>query len=612
MKIKMINIVTLILITLCLTGWIVHPIPVVKEGIASLEDWDFEKDGTVSLDGEWNFYWETDEPSHLSAAGLSLIEVSSGWEEENQFPSSGYGLYHIQLKGLEVGKNYGLKIPTMSNSYRLWIDEKLMITNGTPGKTKETTIPYYKPQEVFFDAHSDTVNIYLNIANFHYRSGGMWSSLKFGTSDQITGLTKRNLAFEAIIIGSLLLSGLYHLVLFLNRRKEKILLMFGVTCLVIAARTIVIGEQVVTILFQNVPWELIVKTEYLTFYTAVPLFLWFMHELYNQEVSKFYCKVLTFISLLFSLLVIFTPAIVYTNSLFLFQSLTVITIVYIIFALIRAAVRKREGAKVVLICAFIYALTVINDILYINGNIDSTNLSSFGQFIFIFSQCFIIAKSLSKAFQKVEVYSNQLAELNQTLEEKIYDRTKSLEDSKHELQRVNEVLKELSYQDQLTNLPNRRYFDDLYEIEWENALTNQTMISILYFDIDHFKYYNDAYGHEQGDITLQKVAACLQKSIQKYGGTVARIGGEEFIAIISNMNPDQTNLIAEECRSDVKQLLIPHKKSSTSPFVTISIGVATTVPVPKFSKRKLIRTADEALYFAKEDGRNQVVLSSSF
>jgi diguanylate cyclase (GGDEF)-like protein len=611
MKIKMINIVTLILLTFCLTGWIIQPSPVAKEGLVSLKEWDGGKEGPVSLKGEWNFYWETDGPDKLTSGERSLIEVPSGWDDENLFPSSGYGLYHLQLKGLEVGKNYGLKIPTMSNSYRLWLDDKLMITNGNPGKTKETTIPFYKPQVVFFDAHSDTIDIYMNIANFHYRSGGMWSSLKFGTAQQITELTKRNLVFEAIIIGSLLLSGLYHIVLFLHRRKERILLMFGATCLVIAARTIVIGEQVLTILFQSVPWEFIVKTEFLTFYTVVPLFVWFMHKLYQQEVSILYCKILTGISLLFSLLVVFTPAIIYTKSLFLFQALTIVTIVYIIFALSLATARKREGAKVVLSCSFIYALTVINDILYTNGNIDSTNLSSMGQFIFIFSQSYIIAKNLSKAFQKVEDYSNQLTELNQTLEEKIYERTKSLENSKQELQRVNEVLKEMSYLDPLTNLPNRRYFDDLYETEWELANNNQTMISILYMDIDHFKFYNDSYGHQQGDMTLQLVAACLQKSIQKYDGTVARIGGEEFVALIPNLSPNQVNMIAEECRMEVRKLEIIHQNSTTSPFVTISIGVASTVPDTTISKRKLIRMADEALYYAKEDGRNQVILSTT-
>jgi diguanylate cyclase (GGDEF)-like protein len=609
MKIKMISMFTLILITISLTGWMNQPTPYVEEGMISLNSWNEE--GPISLEGEWNFYWKTDKPDKLSANDRSFMEVSSGWDDKGQFPPTGYGLYHLQLKGLEVGENYGLKIPIMSNSYRLWLDKKLMITNGTPGNTKETTIPYYKPQEVFFDANSETVDIYMNISNFHYRTGGMWNNLIFGTAEQITHLTKRNLVFEAIIFGSLFLSGLYHIVLFLHRRKERILLMFGATCLVIAARTIVIGEQIFTILFKNVPWGIIVKIEYLTFYTVVPLFLWFMYKLYTQEVSKLYCKIVTSISLLFSLVVLFTPAIIFTKSLFLFQALTIITIVYIIFVLTIAAVRKREGAKVVLSCAFIYALTVVNDILYINGSIDSINLSSLGQFIFIFSQCYIIAKSLSNAFQKVEDYSNQLTELNQTLEEKIYDRTKSLEDSKQELQRVNEMLKEMSYLDPLTSLPNRRYFDDLYEKEWEIANNNQSMISIFYMDIDHFKYYNDGYGHQQGDFTLQQVASSLKRTIEKYGGTVARIGGEEFVALIPNRHPDEVTFIAEKCRMEVRQLEISHRTSTISPYVTISIGVASTVPDSTISKRKLIRMADEALYYAKEDGRNQVVLASS-
>lgn len=600
----------LVLLSVYLTGWMDHPNPVAKDGMLMLKDWDFEKKGTISLEGDWNFYWKAVEPGKRSIAQQTLLKVPSTWDDQEKFPATGYGLYHLQLKGLEVGKHYGIKIPIMSNSYHFWIDDELRVTNGTPGRSKQTTVPYYKPREVLFKAQHDTVNIYMSISNFHYRSGGMWSSLELGNSEQITELTKRKLTFEAIILGSLILSGLYHIVLFIHRRRA-ILLMFGISCLVIGARTSVIGELIMTIVFQNVPWWLIIKIEYLSFYTVVPLFTWFFYKLYPLEISKLYCKILTFVCLLFSLLVLMTPAIIFTKSLYLFLGVTIITMIYLIGTLILAAVRKREGAKVVLVCATLYALTVLNDILYIIGSIDSTNLSSLGQFIFIFSQSYIIAKSFSSAYQKVEDYSNQLAELNQTLEEKIFERTKSLENSKQELQRVNETLKEMSYQDPLTNLPNRRYFDDLYEKEWENAVDNQTMLSVLYLDIDYFKLYNDAYGHQQGDLTLQKVAACLQKTLQKYGGTVARIGGEEFIALVTNQTDSQTNQIAEECRNEVKRLEIIHKDSTISPYLTISIGVAAKVPNLTLSKRKLVRMADEALYYAKEEGRNQVILSTN-
>lgn len=603
---------TLVFVLFCLVGWMKPPSTIAENGIATLSNWNFDKNGTVMLDGEWEFYWETMDPGHLSSHQPSILSIPSVWNDNNRFPSTGYGLYHLQIKGLQAGKSYGLKIPTLSNSYRLWIDDQLMMTNGNPGNTKKTTTPFYKPQEVFFTAKNDTVNLYIAISNFHYRSGGLWGSLVLGTPEQIMDATKKNFAFESMLIGSLILSGLYHIVLYMYRKREKVLLLFGIVNLVISLRTLVIGEQVLIEFFERFPWELLVKIEYLTFYSVVPLFTWFLHYLYKEEVSRKYCKFLSILSSLFALLVIVTPAIIYTRSLFLYQAITIITLIYLIFSLSLALYRKREGSLVVAICAAFYALTVINDILFINGTIVSMNLSSFGLFIFIFSQSYILAKRVTIAFQKVEEYSQELTELNQTLEEKIYERTKSLELSKQELQRVNAALTEISYQDQLTKLPNRRLFDNVYETEWEKAIHNHTMLSILYIDIDHFKSYNDAYGHEQGDKTLIQVAACLKETLEKYNGTVARMGGEEFIALISSRTSEQMNEIAEECRNAVKELQISHKGSYTSPYVTISIGVATTVPDQNFSPRNLIRRADEALYFAKEEGRNLVIMSGSY
>lgn len=602
----------LIVITLCLGGWANQSSPSAKEGILTLENWDFTKNGTVSLEGEWEFYWEENVPEELiPTAKASYLKAGSTWDSNNQYPSIGYGLYHLQINGLKRGQNYGLKIPNMSTSYQLWLNDQLLISNGNPGSTKETTIPFYKPQQVYFEAKDTTLHLYMAISNFHYRSGGMWDQLILGTPEQITSLTKKHLAFEAILLGSLVLSGLYHFVLYSYRRKEKILLQFGAICLVISARILVIGEQVLLEFFPRTPWEIVVKIEYLAFYIVVPLFAWFLAGLYPRELNKRFSKLLSLISLLFSLLVIFTPAIIFTESLFFYQIVTIISVIFIIASLILATIRNREGTKVVLACATFYALTVINDILHNNRLIETTNLSSLGLFVFIFSQSYILAKSSSSAFQKAEQYSTQLTELNQTLEEKIYERTQSLEQSKLELQNMNDMLREMSYHDPLTGLPNRRYFDSLYEEEWDMAIKNNAMISILYLDIDHFKAYNDAYGHEQGDITLQKVAACLKTTLSQYNGTAARIGGEEFIALLTNQNQSQTNLIAEQCRCAVKNLEIKHKDSPSSSLVTISIGAATILPTSSDSKRKLIRTADEALYFAKEEGRNQVVHSNS-
>jgi diguanylate cyclase (GGDEF)-like protein len=601
-----------IIFTLLLGGWAKPSAPFAKKGILSLENWDIAENGTIPLDGEWELFWEENTPDDLTpTTKAAYLKADTNWDTNNQYPAKGYGLYHLQINGLKPTQNYGLKIPVIGTSYKVWLDDRILISNGKPGTTKDSTVPLFKPQQVYFEAKNTTIHLYIAISNFHYRSGGMWDELILGTPEQITTLTKKNLAFESILLGSLILSGLYHFVLYIYRRKETILLQFGIICLVIGARISVIGEQILSQFFPRIPWEILIKMEYLAFYIVLPLFAWFLSGLYPRELSKKFTKVLSVISLLFSLLVIFTPAIIYTESLFFYQMVTIISVFYIITSLLMAAIRKREGAKVVLTCGAFYALTVINDILHNNRMIETTNLSSLGLFVFIFSQSYILAKSSSNAFQKVEQYSTELTELNRTLEEKIYERTKSLEQSKLELQYMNEMLREMSYHDPLTGLPNRRYFDRVYEEEWDKAIKNNTMISILYLDIDHFKAYNDAYGHEQGDITLQRVASCLKTTLSSFNGIAARIGGEEFIALLTNHNQSQTNYIAEQCRCAVQNLEISHRDSISSPFVTISIGAATILPTSTDNKRKLIRIADEALYHAKEEGRNKVFHSSN-
>ncbi|MCA1032187.1 diguanylate cyclase [Bacillus timonensis] len=603
---KKFHITALIFVLFLLVGWDHVTIPTAEKGIFQLKDWDFEKNGTLKLRGEWDFYWNAQEPSELLNLKPSSIPVPAAWDDQNVYPSTGYGVYHLKIENLQIGKEYGIKVPTLSSSYNFWLNHDLQFTNGKPSTDRKTTIPFNKPMHVFFTATDVSADIYIGISNFHHRNGGMWESLELGTADQIMNVTQKNTAFEMILFGSLLLAGLYHLVLFIHRKKEKKLLFFGVTCLIISMRIIVIGDQILLEFFPTIPWEIVIKIEYLTFFSVVPLFTWFMHYLYKTEVTKKYCLGLSFISALFILVVIFTPAIFYTELLVGYQTVTLITLIYLVISLTKAVFRKREGAIIVSGCATIYALTVINDILYVNRAIETLHLSSFGLFIFIFSQSYIIARSLSSAFGKVEEYSNELSELNRTLEERIHERTKSLQQSKRELQRMNEMLHDLSYQDQLTQLPNRRYFDEVFKKEWDQAVLSGNFLAVLYFDVDHFKAYNDTYGHQLGDDTLIKVAESLKQSLKSSNGFVARMGGEEFVAVVSNQSVERVRRIADECRENVRDLCISHDTSITGRFVTISVGVAIMVPTNNIVPRTLIKLADEALYFAKDKGRNQV------
>jgi len=187
------------------------------------------------------------------------------------------------------------------------------------------------------------------------------------------------------------------------------------------------------------------------------------------------------------------------------------------------------------------------------------------------------------------------------IEQTVLDRTKDLNEAKKEL----EVLTKT---DSLTGIANRRHFTEYLDAEWKRAIRDKSSLSLIMIDIDHFKCFNDKYGHLSGDECLKKVARCLQSSFHRSTDLIARFGGEEFVAILPNTkNPI---IPAEQCRLSIENLKIPNEDASTSSFVTISAGVITITPDETANRAEFERNADRALYKAKESGRNRVCSNS--
>lgn len=168
-----------------------------------------------------------------------------------------------------------------------------------------------------------------------------------------------------------------------------------------------------------------------------------------------------------------------------------------------------------------------------------------------------------------------------------------------------EVLR-LSVTDGLTGLLNRRYFMSEYEKERKRAVRDKFPLSILMIDIDYFKQYNDTYGHLSGDDCLITVSIAIRESISRPGDCVARFGGEEFIILLANTKQEGAEVIAEEILKSIRNTKVEHKSSNVSPYISVSIGLASTVPSNDLIGDKLIQQADDALYLAKERGRNQI------
>jgi len=176
------------------------------------------------------------------------------------------------------------------------------------------------------------------------------------------------------------------------------------------------------------------------------------------------------------------------------------------------------------------------------------------------------------------------------------------------IQKNKQVLKRLSKTDGLTGIANRRRFEERLEREWQQALNNQTPVSLIFADVDYFKSYNDQFGHLMGDSCLIQLAHAMKSLIENPKYLVARYGGEEFVIVMPQTASKEATEVAEEVRQQVRNLQIRWSKEDAEKYITISLGVATMTPSQATTKESLIQLADQALYEAKSSGRNQVVV----
>ncbi len=209
-------------------------------------------------------------------------------------------------------------------------------------------------------------------------------------------------------------------------------------------------------------------------------------------------------------------------------------------------------------------------------------------------------KIFLELYNQKRLINEQALELKQKIDELLL--------VKKELEKTNSILQDLSSIDGLTGIPNRRCFDEFVDREWKIAVRKSAPLSIIMIDIDHFKAYNDNYGHQAGDECLKQIGKVLKESVTRPEDLVARYGGEEFIAVLADTDINGAMIVAERIRSKVKALNMPHETSSIAKIVTVSMGIAGGVPNRDSLSGSFITMADKALYQAKRNGRNQIRL----
>jgi diguanylate cyclase (GGDEF)-like protein len=205
---------------------------------------------------------------------------------------------------------------------------------------------------------------------------------------------------------------------------------------------------------------------------------------------------------------------------------------------------------------------------------------------------------LAQALEHLQQLKNQLQDHSYNLELEVSKRTAALEKANKELHRM--VLL-----DGLTQVANRRHFDEYLQQQWTLLTRLQQPLALILADVDEFKRYNDQYGHLAGDDCLKQIAQSINLALKRPTDLVARYGGEEFAIVLPLTDIDGASQVAETITEVIAQLKILHVKSPTSDRVTLSLGISSIVPQVGLSLETLIATADNALYQAKQEGRNR-------
>lgn len=605
-----------------------------SDGRLDLTPWQPEEE-VIELSGQWEFYWnQLLEPGEPGPTGnREYINVPGSWNGHTidgaNLDGDGFATYRLTFYTEET-ERLGIKVPRIFTSYKLWVNEELIASAGVVGKSGAESVPQYFPQVAFFEPREDGNEIIVQVSNFSHRSGGILESFTLGREAQVLDLRLKNIAYELFLFGGLLIIGAYHLALFAFRRKDYSALYFGLFCIFVSTRTLLVGERFFISMFPDFSWEAAHNIQTLTFYLGVPLIVMFFKTIFPDDISRGALRAVQLVGLAFGALVLFTPAKIFTLFNSAFQAFVLTVIFYLSYILIKNLPKKEPSVTFIVTGALALIITTLNDLIFfsvwmndqgpafLRNIIVTGNLSSFGQLIFVFTYSLALAQKFSHAFIKEEEMTEQLKEMNTSLDSLVRKRTDALEQSskeieyqKNELEKANRALQLQSLKDPLTDLWNRRHFDETLQLEWRRALRHSRPISLLMLDLDYFKAYNDNYGHQAGDECLQLVAKELMYSFNRASDLAARYGGEEFIVIMPETGSREAFEKALSVKNSIENLKIAHEFSPVCSYVTVSIGVSSTVPKSESSPKDLILEADKSLYQAKAGGRNCVECSGS-
>lgn len=400
----------------------------------------------LKLKGEWAFYWQellTPEDIQIRSTRDGnhdrWIRIPSSWLDYQldgqQLNGTGFATFRvvIQLGEQDRNERLALRLPTIFHAYKLWVNGELLAEVGVVGQDKSSVTPHLATKLVFFQSENDRVELVMQVANFHHKRGGITKYIELGGSDELTVRTNLRIAAEMFITASLLVIGAYHLLLFGLRRKDRAPLYFGLFTMLFGIRSLLVGELLITQWWPAFPWGLQFKIEYLILCSSGYIITMYFNCIFPNYVSRWFHLGTRIVTGAFCIVVVMTPALLYTKLLLMIGVMVVLHMVYLMVGLVKAAVWRMEGALIFLLVSVVALVTVVNDFLYYNEWSRIANTSPLGLLIFTIAQMILLSTRFTRAAtneeriaRELQVANDKLTEMNMNLERIVQERTYAL------------------------------------------------------------------------------------------------------------------------------------------------------------------------------------------
>ncbi len=376
-----------------------------KDGVIDLSEWDYKIDEAVKLIGNWEFYWNElltlkQIESNAFEEKVPTTTVPGLWKNTfvkgKKLTNEGYATYRLLIKMDSLPENLAVNVKFFISSCKIWVDDKIIYEAGSVGKNVDAFEGKFNPQIIEIHPNNKNFNITVQISNYGYANGGFASSIELGDTMQLISKKYSRAFTDMFLFGAIMIMALYHLALFVFRRKEYYTLYFGIMCLLISIRVLLMGEMLLYNFLPNISLNILLKVSGIVFPLILPCFIMFIHSFFREDTPLWFVRLAQSIGLLFSIITIVLPNNLRYNFLFPFQVCSVIIIIILLVVIAEAAYKRRDGALVFFIATTSITLIILNDILNGYGILITGYYIPIGQLLFIFVQAFMLFRKLVK------------------------------------------------------------------------------------------------------------------------------------------------------------------------------------------------------------------------